>query len=288
MEVFERFKERLARTGANRSVTTASAHGEPDELRFSRLRSAEELRRENARLNGECERLNGRLQELEKRLELLPARVNPSGNDNSERASVFEQVRVLTGERDGFVEKLKATKRSLGKLVAQSRLAERRAQRAEEERDALRAQLQQSLLKEQRSGDSAYAVKAYLLQLQKVMHGVEEPDSLRHCQSALNITVKDETLKRLLTSLLPPAPHTAREPSIRNSVVKEHSNQLRAHFLRLRVNHLRNERINIQELKAAEAAIYQSIEQIDEYLDGLGEENLRLDYECRRLQLASI
>uniref|UniRef100_A0A7S3A4N6 Uncharacterized protein n=1 Tax=Rhodosorus marinus TaxID=101924 RepID=A0A7S3A4N6_9RHOD len=281
MEVFERFR------GKFDVKKTRNPKKFGDELRFAKQRKANENLPplELDQVKKQNEDYEERIRVLEEELKTALDKGRSAEQLKDDFTKLEEEVGELRSDKIELADQLKNTRTSMGRLVAEKNRGLKEA--AELNSDVIATKKQVNFLKSQvaLSEQEKHAMKSYLVQVHYVLTGRRERSALVPARERLNDVVVDETMKRLLTSLeqIKPGSYEAKTYE-----VGEHRNFVKKHFAKLRINFLRNAPMKYEDLQSEEEEIERGLAAVDELIESIDRENLRLEEELRMLQLSTV
>ncbi|KAJ8904214.1 hypothetical protein NDN08_000739 [Rhodosorus marinus] len=281
MEVFERFRGKFDVKKAQNQKKFG------DELRFAKQRKANENVSpiELDQIKEQNESYEERIRALEEELKTALDKGRSAELLQDDVTKLEETVKELRSDNRELATQLKNTRTGMGRLVAEKNGCMKQA--AQLNCDVIDTKKQVNFLKSQvvLSEQEKHAIKSYLVQVHYALTGRSDQTALLPARERLNAIVVDETMKRLLVNLeqIKPGTHEAK-----TFEVAEQRNFVRKHFAKLRINFLRNSPMKYDDLKHDEEEIERSFAAVDELMESMDRENLRLEEELRMLQLSTV
>lgn len=207
----------------------------------------------------------------------------------------LEEVRGKVGELE---RDLKRTKRVLGRVTVQKRGLEREVEVVKGERDAALTEGRNLAKSWERAKKERLSVRSYLIQLCRFYRDGRRTDKLTKAREELKRAVGDESLEVVLTALeeMEVAHSINREEDLpmektclRSSSLLRSRKLVDSHFRWVRSSFRADNAVgSFGHLEADRIQLHSALDDIEQTIEELGRENLRLESELRRGQLGML
>lgn len=258
-----------------------------------------ELSVENDRLREENESLWEDLTRLQTDLEILASaekKRNEVGVVEEERCILDRELEAAKGRIEKLERDLKNTKGFLGKVTVQKRRLEKQALTLSAEKDEALTENRNLVEKLDRVKRERLSIRSYLIQICRLNRDGRKTGKLATVRKEMENAVEDDSMKVLLKALEETSVDHANVDSDtpdqerRGGLSLLQSRQLiDGYFRRLESSFIAQyTNVNLRKLDADRRQLQSALDDVDQTVEEMGKENLRLESELRTCQLRTI